>query len=161
MSGQQAEVGDAGRKVSRQSRPSHGGGRIGRAERRPDREDLAAGKVFDTPSPGRADQKTHRNPGGRPPHRPTVTTRRIVENCAAALIPHATIAPLVGLGSVNTLKRHYLEELARGGAKASLRIAEKLQKLVEAGNVEAILLIAKVKLGLREPQVPGRIGTRQ
>lgn len=114
--------------------------------------ETAAGGVFDTPSLGRTDPKTHRNPGGRPPHRPTETTRRIVENCAAALVPHAAIAPLVGLGSVNTLKRHYPEELARGGAKACLRIAEKLQKLVEAGSVEAILLIAKVKLGLREPR---------
>ena len=75
-------------------------------------------------------------------------TRRKVETCAAALIPHATIAPLIGLGSVNTLKKHYPEELARGGAKACLTIAEKLQKLVEAGNEEVILYLAKVKLGL-------------
>ncbi len=97
-----SEVGDVGGKVSRQSPPPHGSGQIGRAERRPDREDIAAGEVFDTPSPGRTDPKTHRNPGGRPPHRPTETTRRIVENCAAALIPHATIAPLVGVSSVGS-----------------------------------------------------------
>jgi hypothetical protein len=71
-----------------------------------------------------------------------------VETYAAALIPHATIAPLVGLGSVNTLKKHYAEELALGGAKACLRIAEKLQRLMEAGNERVILHLAKVVLGL-------------
>ncbi len=65
-----------------------------------------------------------------------------------ALFSHAAIAPLVGLGSVNTLKKRYAEELALGGAKACVMIAEKLQKLVAAGNEEAILLLAKVKLGL-------------
>jgi hypothetical protein len=71
-----------------------------------------------------------------------------VEACAAVLIPHAAIAPLVGLGSVNTLKKHYPEELALGGAKACVTIAEKLQKLVAAGNEEVILFLAKAKLGL-------------
>ena len=110
--------------------------------------ETAAGGVFDTASPRGIRPKTPPNRGGRPPHQPTEKTRRKVETCAAALIPHATIAPLVGLGSVNTLKRHYPEELARGGAKACLRVAEKLQKLVEAGSERAILFLAKAVLGL-------------
>ncbi len=71
-----------------------------------------------------------------------------VETSAAALFSHAAIAPLVGLGSVNTLKKYYAEELALGEAKACLTIAEKLQRLVEAGNERVILHLAKVVLGL-------------
>jgi hypothetical protein len=112
--------------------------------------ETAAGGVFDTAPPREIRPKTPPNRGGRPPHRPTEETRRTVETSAAALIPHAAIAPLVGLGSVNTLKKLYAEELARGGAKACLTIAEKLQKLVEAGNERVILHLAKVKLELRE-----------
>ena len=110
--------------------------------------ETAAGGVFDTTSPRGICPKTLPNRGGRPPHRPTEETRRTVETSAAALFSHAAIAPLVGLGSVNTLKKHYAEELALGGAKACLRIAEKLQKLVEASNERVILFLAKAVLGL-------------
>ncbi len=71
-----------------------------------------------------------------------------METSAAALIPHTDIAPLVGLGSVNTLKKHYAEELALGGAKACLKVSEKLQRLVEAGIERVILFLAKAVLGL-------------
>ncbi len=110
--------------------------------------ETAAGGVFDTAPPRELRPKTPPNRGGRPPHRPTEETRMTVETSAAALFSHAAIAALVGLGSVNTLKKHYAEELARGGAKACLRVAEKLQKLVEAGSERAILFLAKAVLGL-------------
>ena len=92
--------------------------------------------------------KTPPNRGGRPPHRPTEETRRTVETSAAALFSHAAIAPLVGLGSVNTLRKYYAEQLALGRAKACLKVSEKLQALVEAGNERVILFLAKAVLGL-------------
>ena len=110
--------------------------------------ETAAGGVFDTAPPRELCPKTPPNRGGRPPHRPTEETRRTVETSAAALFSHAAIAPLVGLGSVNTLKKYYAEELALGEAKACLRVAEKLQKLLEAGNERVILFLAKAVLGL-------------
>jgi hypothetical protein len=55
---------------------------------------------------------------------------------------------LVGLGSVNTLKKYYADELALGGAKACVTVADKLQKLVEGGSERAILFLAKAVLGL-------------
>ena len=110
--------------------------------------ETAASGVFDTAPPRELRPKTPPNRGGRPPHRPTEKTRGEVETCAAALFSHAAIAPLVGLGSVNTLKKHYQEELALGGAKACLKVSEKLQRLVEAGNERVILFLAKAVLGL-------------
>ena len=110
--------------------------------------ETAAGGVFDTASPREICEKNPPNRGGRPPHRPTEETRRTVETSAATLFSHAAIAPLVGLGSVNTLKKHYSEELALGGAKACLKVSEKLQRLVEAGNERVILFLAKAVLGL-------------
>ena len=110
--------------------------------------ETATGGVFDTAPPRELRPKTPPNRGGRPPHRPTEETRRTVETSAAALFSHAAIAPLVGLGSVNTLKKHYREELALGGAKACLKVSEKLQRLVEAGNERVILFLVKAVLGL-------------
>ena len=114
----------------------------------PEAETAAAGRVFDTAAPRKMCPKTPSNRGGRPPHRPTEETRRTVETSAAALFSHAAIAPQVGLGSVNTLKKHYPEELALGGAKACLKVSEKLQRLVEAGNERVILFLAKAVMGL-------------
>ena len=79
--------------------------------------ETAAGEVFDTASPREMRPKNPPNRGGRPPHQPTERARRTVETYAAALIPHATIASLVGVSSVNTLKRHYPEELRVAGPR--------------------------------------------
>ena len=55
---------------------------------------------------------------GRPPHEPTPALRRLVEHHAATGTLHRQIAKLLGL-SLNTLKKHYREELDLGLARAN------------------------------------------
>jgi hypothetical protein len=65
------------------------------------------------------------------------------------LIPQEGIAALVGI-SRGTLQKYYLDDWLRGKAKASRRVAFRLEKLLEAGSEKAILHLAKVELGLTE-----------
>ena len=62
---------------------------------------------------------------GRPPHEPTRDSRRLVEHHAATGTLHQQIAKLLGL-SLNTLKKHYAEELELGLARANAVVSGTL-----------------------------------
>ena len=62
---------------------------------------------------------------GRPPHEPTPALRRLVEHHAATGTLHRQIAKLLGL-SLNTLKKHYREELDLGLARANAVVSGTL-----------------------------------
>ncbi len=89
--------------------------------------------------------------GGRPPHAASDENRRQVKVMAARLMPREAIAAVIGI-SDDTLRKYYGEELRQGDAEGCLKISRSLDKLLEAGSERAILHLAKVKLGLREPR---------
>ena len=86
---------------------------------------------------------------GRPPHEPTRETRRMVEHHAAIGTPHAQIAKLLAL-SVNTLKKHYGEELELGLARANAVVSGTLFTEAKRGNITAAIFWMKTRGGWRE-----------
>jgi hypothetical protein len=85
----------------------------------------------------------------RPSHRPTADTRRLVEQHAAVGTLHKQIAKLLGL-SLNTLKKHYREELDLGLARANAVVASTLFAQAKAGNITAAIFWMKTRGGWRE-----------
>ncbi len=85
----------------------------------------------------------------RSPHEPTAETRRLVEQHAAVGTPHQQIGKLLGV-SVNTLKKHYREELDLGLARANAVVASTLFSQAKAGNITAAIFWMKTRGGWRE-----------
>ena len=69
-----------------------------------------------------------RGPGGRPPHEPTEERRRQVEGMAGNGLTNEQIARVMRIGET-TLKKHYPEELARGGAMATALVGQSLYRM--------------------------------
>ena len=86
---------------------------------------------------------------GRPPHQPDPASRRLVEHHAAIGTPHAQIAKLLQL-SVNTLKKHYPEELELGLARANAVVGGTLFAEAKRGNITAAIFWMKCRAGWRE-----------
>ncbi|MEY9781119.1 RNA polymerase subunit sigma-70 [Sinorhizobium fredii] len=76
---------------------------------------------------------------GRPPHHPTVTSRRLVELLAAEAIPQPQICRVLKIDP-KTLRRHYRAELDRGAAKVEAELVLHLYRL--AGGKGAVALRA-------------------
>ena len=100
-----------------------------------------------TPEPGK---------GGRPPHAPSGENRRQVRYLASRLIPQEAIAAVLGICD-DTLRKHCEAELREGEGRGCLKVAESLDKLLEAGSEKAILHLTRVKLNL--DYSPGLLGT--
>jgi hypothetical protein len=86
---------------------------------------------------------------GRPPHEPTRETRRLVEHHAATGTLHQQIAKLLGI-SLNTLKKHYPEELELGLARANAVVSGTLFSEAKRGNITAAIFWMKTRGGWRE-----------
>jgi hypothetical protein len=86
---------------------------------------------------------------GRPPHQPDAISRRLVEHHAAIGTPHQTIAKLLQL-SVNTVKKHYAEELELGLARANAVVGGTLFAEAKKGNITAAIFWMKTRGGWRE-----------
>ena len=86
---------------------------------------------------------------GRPPHEPTPALRRLVEHHAATGTLHRQIAKLLGL-SLNTLKKHYREELDLGLARANAVVSGTLFAEAKRGNITAAIFWMKTRGGWRE-----------
>ena len=86
---------------------------------------------------------------GRPPHQPDAASRRLVEHHAAIGTPHQSIAKLLQL-SLNTLKKHYREELDLGLARANAVVSGKLFTEAKRGNITAAIFWMKTRGGWRE-----------
>jgi hypothetical protein len=86
---------------------------------------------------------------GRPPHQPTIETRRLVEHHAAIGTPHEQIAKVMKL-ALNTLKRHYREELDLGLARANAVVGGTLFAEAKRGNLTAAIFWMKTRGGWRE-----------
>lgn len=86
-------------------------------------------------------------------HIPTDETRAQVEAYARVGVPQKMIATLIGLGSDNTLKRHYADELARGEAMAVAEVANTLYTRATSGNdLAAAIFFLKARAGWSEKQ---------
>ena len=86
---------------------------------------------------------------GCPPHRPDAALRRLVEHHAAIGTLHQQIAKVLGL-SLNTLKKHYREELDLGLARANAVVSGTLFNLARNGNVTAAIFWMKTRGGWQE-----------
>jgi hypothetical protein len=86
---------------------------------------------------------------GRPPHEPTRETRRVVEHHAAIGTLHQQIAKLLQI-SLNTLKKHYREELDLGLARANTVVGGTLFTEAKRGNITAAIFWMKTRGGWRE-----------
>ena len=73
----------------------------------------------------------------------------MVEQHAAVGTPHEQIAKLLRV-AVNTLKKHYREELDLGLARANAVVASTLFAQAKSGNVTAMIFWLKARAGWRE-----------
>lgn len=88
---------------------------------------------------------------GRKPHKPTAETRARVESLAGMGHGQDDICLALGLGSTNTLVKHYALELRMGRMKANNSVAESLFKQATAGaNTTAGIWWEKTRAGRSE-----------
>lgn len=73
---------------------------------------------------------------GRPPHKPTAAWRRKVEELRSCGMSEDAVARAMGL-DVDTLRKHYADELANGAARKRAQIIAMLYKSASKGNVSA------------------------
>jgi hypothetical protein len=76
------------------------------------------------------------NKGGRPPHRPTLSTMAQVEGMAVARVPIETIAKILGTG-VDQVKKHYAVILETARSRLIGAAAGTITTAIYNGNVEA------------------------
>lgn len=89
-------------------------------------------------------------------HVPTPQFRAQVELAAGFGLPHKMIATLIGLGSSNTLEKHYPAELERGKATATYKVAGTLFRQAtdpKNPNLGAAIFWLKAQAGWREKHV--------
>lgn len=75
--------------------------------------------------------------GGRPPYKPTIETRRIVEEMKFCGESENTIARALGIDP-DTLRKHFVDELADGHAQRRKEVVGLLFETARKGNVAAI-----------------------
>ena len=73
---------------------------------------------------------------GSPEHAPTEQDRGMVTTMVAYGIPQREVAAVVGV-SINTLRKHYKNEIDTAGARATTRIAETLYRRALDGSIRA------------------------
>ncbi|CAB4122778.1 hypothetical protein UFOVP32_67 [uncultured Caudovirales phage] len=95
-------------------------------------------------------KKGGKGPGGRPPHQPTLQTRKLVELAKGIGYTDEQIARSVGI-AVKTLTIHYAEELSAGGEKINLAIAGNLASIASSSThpraVTAAIYWTKARMG--------------
>lgn len=74
---------------------------------------------------------------GRKPHQPSEKTRAQVEALVACGIPQEEIAKLIGV-TVDTMAKHYREEMDLGLAKANAQVARNLFRMATGNGREAL-----------------------
>tara|TARA_R110000822_G_scaffold120633_1_gene254125 strand:- start:20332 stop:20883 length:552 start_codon:yes stop_codon:yes gene_type:complete len=96
---------------------------------------------------------------GRPPFEPTEEQRKHVETLAGFGLKHDEIRHLVENPTTGraideeTLRRHFADELARGGPRAAAQVAQSLfRKAIGDGNqaVTAAIWYSKCRMGWKE-----------
>jgi hypothetical protein len=93
---------------------------------------------------------------GRPPFEPTEAERRMARTLAAYGVPRPDIAQALGC-SVPTLRRRFVDELARATTEANARVAETLFRRATGDgpqSVTAAIFWLKCRAGWRELDPP-------
>lgn len=86
-------------------------------------------------------------------HVPTVETRASVLAYARVGVPHEMIKKIVGISSVNTLKKYYQDELDLGEAHGIAAVAGTLYARATEGNdLGAAIFYLKARAGWSERQ---------
>ncbi|WP_431300636.1 hypothetical protein [Tabrizicola sp. BL-A-41-H6] len=85
-------------------------------------------------------------------HLPTDELRHMVEVLVAGGTPNRTIAKALDIG-MNTLRRHYSNELDHGLATANAKVVRRLFRLIEQGSTPATIFWLKARAGWKEGQV--------
>ncbi|RWO25254.1 MAG: RNA polymerase subunit sigma-70 [Mesorhizobium sp.] len=78
--------------------------------------------------------------GGRPPHKPDETTRRLVELLGGAAVPQPEICSALRIDQ-KTLRKHYRRELDRGSAMVEAKLAGNLLRLAGGNDGTALKAI--------------------
>tara|TARA_R110002049_G_scaffold137350_2_gene297356 strand:- start:38669 stop:39010 length:342 start_codon:yes stop_codon:yes gene_type:complete len=75
----------------------------------------------------------------------------MVEVLVAGGTPNTTIAKAMGIG-MNTLRRHYKDELECGLELANSKVVRRLFRLIEQGSTPATIFWLKTRAGWKEGQ---------
>jgi len=86
-----------------------------------------------------------------PTHTPSEDQRHIVEVLVAGGTPKTTIAKALDIG-MNTLRRHYKDELENGLELANAKVVRRLFRLIEQGSTPATIFWLKTRAGWKEGQ---------
>lgn len=87
----------------------------------------------------------------RPRFTPTDAQRRLVKSLAAIGTKQSDIAPMVGVRSEKTLRKHFRQELDRGELEANGKVAQALFQMATSGkNAAATMFWLKCRAGWRE-----------
>ena len=95
--------------------------------------------------------------GGRPPRQFTAEERNQAEVLSGIGLPHRQIAVLIGCDE-KTLRKHLGEELTRGDAKATAKIAQCLFSKAMSGDTASMIFWMKVRAGWKERVVQEHTG---
>lgn len=89
-------------------------------------------------------------PRGRPAHKPSKESREIVKNLAIAGFTRPHICQALGIGSNQTLSKHYGDELREGHLLATAAVAGKLFDKCMGGDTSAMIFWMKARAGWRD-----------
>jgi len=89
---------------------------------------------------------------------PKEEVRKQIELLAAAGTTTRAIISLVGIGSLETLHKHYQEALDLGAEKANGVVGSVIYKAASKGEPWACQLIAKTRMGWKETNVTENTG---
>ncbi|EFG6100970.1 hypothetical protein BMP26_005299, partial [Escherichia coli] len=78
-----------------------------------------------------------KRPRGRPPFKPTLAQRRVVEQMVSVGDSKEMVARAIGI-DVDTLDKHFPEELLNGAAKKRREVLDMLYKGAKKGNASLI-----------------------
>jgi hypothetical protein len=92
-----------------------------------------------------------KNRGGRPKFVYDAKTARQIMTLASWGMPQVQIATLFGI-TVNSMAKHYRNELDKGMARGNSKIAKTLFKKAMDGDISALIFLAKVRLHMSTVQ---------
>lgn len=70
----------------------------------------------------------------RPSFKPTKQQRKLVHSLSAIGVRQEHIAPVIGLRSPKTLRKHFQKDIAKGVADATAKVAATAYEMAASGN---------------------------
>jgi hypothetical protein len=90
----------------------------------------------------------------RPRFIPTEEQRRTVKSLSAYGIKQDEIAQMLGLRSPKSLRKHFRQEINRGGIEATAQVGQTLYQMATSGKHPAATIFwLKTRAGWREIQI--------